>query len=433
MNPDKRSSRPAFPGRSLFVAVLLVYSVCPPFTSFDSYWTVPTALSILRHGTTAVDRYVASAPPVSYYAVERGPDGHFYNHYPEAVPVMALPIIAVIQFAAAVLARCLPLAQHFGAHPVVAAFLSGDLVGGHALAELWCAAVFGAVTVWLQYRIAARFLPVREALLVALLFAFGTSEWSIASRNLMQHGPTLLLLSLALYLILDGHDAIAALPLAMAFCVRPSNAISVAAFTVYVAVHHRAKLVAFVLWALPVAVPFFAYNLLVRHAFLPSYFYATPERYPALAGLAMHLVSPSRGLLIFTPVFVVSLAGIAIALRDRWCFPVTLYLVAILIAHTALIASMWEGHGYGSRYFADITYVFVFFLIPAILYWQKMGGRARTAAAALFFLLAAWGGFVHARGATSIAANQWSALPVNVDTAKWRVWDWSDPQFLRGL
>jgi glucokinase len=34
--------------------------------------------------------------------------------------------------------------------------------------------------------------------------------------------------------------------------------------------------------------------------------------------------------------------------------------------------------------------------------------------------------------ATSIAANQWSATP-NVDKAKWRVWDWSDPPFLRGL
>jgi hypothetical protein len=40
---------------------------------------------------------------------------------------------------------------------------------------------------------------------------------------------------------------------------------------------------------------------------------------------------------------------------------------------------------------------------------------------------------VHARGATSIAANQWSALPSSVDDARWRVWDWSDPQFLRGL
>ena len=49
-------------GLWLFAGVLLVYSICPPFISYDSYWSVPTALSIMRHGSTAVDEFVASAP-----------------------------------------------------------------------------------------------------------------------------------------------------------------------------------------------------------------------------------------------------------------------------------------------------------------------------------------------------------------------------------
>jgi len=63
---------------------------------------------------------------------------------------------------------------------------------------------------------------------------------------------------------------------------------------------------------------------------------------------------------------------------------------------------------------------------------QAYPGKRRAIAAG-FLALVAWGVLVHAHGATSIAANQWSALPVNVDEARWRVWDWSDPQFLRGL
>ena len=51
------------PGLWLFFGVLLVYSICPPFISYDSYWSVPTALSIIRHGSTAVDEFVPSAPP----------------------------------------------------------------------------------------------------------------------------------------------------------------------------------------------------------------------------------------------------------------------------------------------------------------------------------------------------------------------------------
>jgi hypothetical protein len=52
-------------GRLLFLAALVIYSVCPPFTSFDSYWTVPTALSLIEHGSTAADNYVAAASPMA--------------------------------------------------------------------------------------------------------------------------------------------------------------------------------------------------------------------------------------------------------------------------------------------------------------------------------------------------------------------------------
>jgi hypothetical protein len=78
-------------------------------------------------------------------------------------------------------------------------------------------------------------------------------------------------------------------------------------------------------------------------------------------------------------------------------------------------------------------HLFLLFLIPAILDWRKMRGPARTAAACVFPALAAFGVFVHSRGATSRAANQWSVLPVNVDSDTSRVWDWRDPQFLRGF
>jgi len=71
--------------------------------------------------------------------------------------------------------------------------------------------------------------------------------------------------------------------------------------------------------------------------------------------------------------------------------------------------------------------------MPAILWWQGSASPLRGTLAGSFLVLAAWGAFVHVHGATSIAANQWSALPVNVDEARGRVWDWRDAQFLRGL
>jgi hypothetical protein len=386
----------------------------------------------------------------------------------------------------------------FFARREVAAFFAGDLLGGRPLAELWCASTIGALTVWLQYQIALLFLSRRAAAWYALLFAFGTTEWSLASRNLYPHGLTLLLLSAALWLLLEqfgnpakpepgrvsihrrdaenaeisaektevrpaetggftrwlgwraeraeiaeeetrgrGSDSArygwAGLLLALAFAVRPSNAISCAVLALYVAVHQRRHLARFVLWAAPVAVVFFSYQVLVRHSLIPLYLTAPKNSNPFWEGVAMNFFSPSRGLFIFTPVFLLSLVGMVLACRRRWCGALSPYLVAIVVLHAVVVMTIWPGHCYGPRYFADVTHLLLFFLIPTILWWQKCAPPARTVCAAAFLALAGWGVLVHGHGAASIAANQWSALPRNVDAARWRVWDWSDAQFLRGL
>jgi hypothetical protein len=167
---------------------------------------------------------------------------------------------------------------------------------------------------------------------------------------------------------------------------------------------------------------------------LPRYFHPdAPGVYPMLPGFAMNLVSPSRGLLVFTPVFVFSIVGMALAIRNRWCWPLSPYLIAIVCLHAILISRYWSGHSFGQRYWADMTPLLVLFLIPCIQFWEELGGVRRRAWAGAFLALALCGVFVHARGATSLAVNQWSLYPVNLDNAPGRVWDWSDPQFLRGL
>jgi hypothetical protein len=432
-------------GAPLFAVVLLVYGLSPPVLSNDSYWTVPTALNILHHGSTAVDNFVLAAPAGPQYALDcvpsngsgrpfntaHGCDGHWYNIYPVAVPVVVSPIVSGLMVATHITA----VMHLHSARPPIAAFLAGDLVAGRAVTELACASLLCALAAWVVYRTAAQFLSTSRAAGLALLFAFGTSQWSISSRSLMQHGPSALFLAIAIHIAVlarknPARVALVSLPLAAAFTVRPSNAIAVAALSVFVAIHYRGQFLRFVVWSLPVAIPFFVYNLAIRHAVFPTYYtHSWAARMPLFSGLAMNLVSPSRGLLIFTPIVLISVAGMILSLRSRWCSPLAPYLIAIAIAHSLLIATYWPGHSYGPRYYADLSPIFAFFLIPALLLWPK----PRTAAAWIFIVLAAWSIFVHARGATSAAANLWSSTPMNVDEAPWRVWDWRDPQFLRGL
>src|SRR6266852_6314440 len=53
----------------------------------------------------------------------------------------------------------------------------------------------------------------------------------------------------------------------------------------------------------------------------------------ALAGV---IVSPSRGLLIYTPIFVFSIGGMLWAVKMKWRAPLTRYLIAVIVAHWLL-------------------------------------------------------------------------------------------------
>jgi len=50
-----------------------------------------------------------------------------------------------------------------------------------------------------------------------------------------------------------------------------------------------------------------------------------------------------------------------------------------------------------------------------------------------FAILLGVSGFIHSRGARTMDVYLWNVSPANVDQNPARLWDWSDPQFLRGL
>ena len=60
---------------------------------------------------------------------------------------------------------------------------------------------------------------------------------------------------------------------------------------------------------------------------------------------------------------------------------------------------------------------------------QRICARAEWAAGALLLGASV---IINGTGAVSQPASDWNLRPVNVDDAPGRVWDWRDPQFLRG-
>ena len=422
----------------------------PVGSSFDSRWSVYIARSLWERGDTNLDEYRDAIVRTGYYAgecvdnigrVRIGPpaecQGHWYDRYPVGGPVLESPVIMA---AVGGMHALTPLLTHFSSsNSVLEGFLRGDADAGHAIIELEVASLFLAATSVMLFLIARRYLPDNRAVWLTLLFAFATPAYSVAGRGLWQHTPSILLLTITIYLLLraEEHPALAAwagIPVALSYTVRPTDALFCAVFTAYVAVRHRRYLLRYLLAAAPVAAVFLAYNFYIYHALLSPYYRSPlggllPGNFPVLAeALAGNLISPSRGLLVYTPAF---LFAIVAMWRREWKAPLAPWLAALVVLHwiaiSAFTQTWWAGFCYGPRFFTDVTPIFALFLIPWLARWEKLGGGLR----ALFLTCALIGLAMHLRGGWSPAVYEWSVTPVSVGDHPERLWDWTDPPFLR--
>jgi hypothetical protein len=424
----------------IFVAVFFSHSlsrVC--CYAGDSVWSVPVAMSIIRERNTDVDEYDQIVVSNDYYGemVVRNDNhytveeirGHLYSKQPIGASIVAVPALLV-------------------ADNVLGHLFHADLDhfvrnGGSGQLERLLASSIVALTAMFLCLIALRFLDRKYSLLLVLVFAFCTSAWSTASRALWQHGPSMLMLSAALYLILVARDRpssvqFASIPLALAFVVRPTNSITVLLLTVYVAVQYRRYFLRYLLWATTIAAPFLAFNLTVYHSPFSTYY--LPQKVGSnpsfLEALAANLVSPGRGLFIFSPVVLLSVGGVILKIRDGDWRRLDSALLAIVILHWVVISSFgkwWAGHSFGPRFFCDVIPYLVYLAIPVFSGLSGLRGSKRMLLAALVSFLVVVSLFIHYRGATSWATHVWNEEPVGVDDDPSRVWDWTDIQFLRGI
>ena len=435
---------------ALLAGVYLFSGVSRQGTSFDSRWTVYIAMSLWERGVTNLDAYAETVRNNDYYAVEcvtadgrvrvAGPepcDGHLYNSYPAGGPVLAAPLI-IAEVGLLRLARPLLSGIHV-AQPVVAGFLRADYDTAHALIEMQAASFLLAVATVVMYFIARRYLSAGGSVILALLYGLATPAYSVGGRALWQHSPSMLLLAIVILLLLRAEEkpslaAWAGLPVALSYTVRPTDSLFVIVFTIYVAVRYRAWLLRYLLAALPVAVLFVAYNYSIYHDVLSPYYHSRldgfyPRNWPTFGvGLAGNLVSPSRGLLVYTPVFLFSIWSMV---RGLWQTPLRNWLSGLALAHwivvSSYVACWWAGMCYGPRFFSDLTPVFVLFLIPYLANWEDLSRVVRIG----FVACALIGLGMHLRGGWSIAVYEWNVKPVSVDLHPERNWDWSDPPFLR--
>lgn len=361
----------------LFVLVFTLFMVtnpgaAPALMGADDLPTILLPVSIIVERDFDLDEFF-DYPSQSdivweepYWVVRVGT--HYFSKYPILTALLVTPFYF------------LPVAFGLTAH---SSLLPYYLLGKTTAALL---AAVSVVLVYLSLRFVASELT---ALCLSLVYAFGSSTWTISSQTLWQHAASELFLAAGIYCLLKSlgdrkASGFSGLFIGLAIAARPTNLVIALIFIAYLL--HRSR----------DHIPYFLAGTIIPLLFLLWYNHsifgpAFSQGYAAEAysgwttalnrGLLGILFSPSKGLLIYSPVFWFSVAGIVGSWRIRTRDAATTWLFRYLgvgVVGFTLVMSKWHawagGWSFGPRMLVDLTPLLVLLLIPAL----KWLGQSRT-------------------------------------------------------
>ena len=355
--------------------------------------------------------------------------GHWMSAYPIIVPLVVTPLYVLPAWWLS--HRTPPL------YPNSPAFLLMADTMEKLSASLIAAA--SAALLFLAFRkVASRNL----SLALALIYGLTSNTWAISSQALWRHGLTELSYSFLLWALLHFPDLPSApfwagLALAVAAANKPLEAILILPFLLYFARAGWKNLLLFLAPLIGLGSLVVAYNLYFFARLLGGYpvlslVKSSSSHLPFLTrfvdGLLGSLVSPNRGLFVYTPWTVFAIWGAARFWKENKPSWVRLLLVAMAATFVVQVGlgDWWGGWCFGPRYQTDQLPFMAWFLLP-VLSSVRVRPRLRLVFAATV-AIALW---VQVVGAFYYPAGNWDEWPVNVSFEPQRCWDWSDTQLLR--
>lgn len=475
-NSDLESDESTSQRRVRVVAVALliffVFLISPNSDGGDGYLVIPTAYSIVHDRDLDLSEFHEAEWYDRHYAISEL-NGRTVNYFPWLTSVFAIPVVvtfdALHQVGLAGDQLTAIRDQHFGYSKRLAAAAVSTLAAvALALVARRLLRMFevaqpvdaSGVTAWLRSDGEGTFE------IFAVIMALGTSLWSTASRSMWQHGPSVLVGAIGVLGLLRLVDidydawrersgprrsgfllAATGAALSLSYWIRPTNAV-LTLVAVGVLWFCRRRALAPVLAASAMThVAMLALNFLLLGTVLPPYFRASRfeihDQY--LQAVAGNLVSPARGLFVFSPFL---LGAVLVAMPSRWRRLCTQLRSFVLVAFAGSLAYLlvvsgfaekwWAGLSYGPRFMTE-SLVLLAPLALVGIFGPRLTRRSapapnrpRPALAGLVVAVAAIGfSFVtHASGAALSGVMCWNDR--GRDNYPARAWDWSDPQFLEG-
>jgi len=383
-------------------------------------------------GDHTLDRYSAlwggNVDRPAYYAT-RTINGDLVSTFGPAVPWLSAPFFAVFKVAG------------------IRSDFSGILHAGRLTAGLLC-----AIATLLVFLSCTRVAGWRASVLGAAAFAFGSAVLTIASRGLWQHTWSLPLLAGGILFFLksmEGPDdwkaaALCGILLSLSFAVRPQTGLFLAAAVIAgTAAGRRTVALSCLASAFPVLAGIAAYN--TWHFDSPFTFAQTLRSVDVAffktgsaslvsarpwEGLAAILASPSRGILVLSPVFVFAIGGVSTMLRGRTGRDASegddrgtihalrwLSLAALgLIVVASLWFDWWGGYTVSYRPIIEILPMVGILTAIGLERWKRPLARG------LYVVLMAWSMSLGLLTVTHPGIVAWNE-EVDVDHHPGRVWD----------
>jgi len=358
----------------LFILVYLVYNTVSRMTmSGDTNPAAFLPLALILHQTVFFDAFVgAGLGPGVAYAFPLV-NGHYVSLFPIVTPILITPV-------------------YFVSYLLYTVFsLPFDTTSIMILAKT-SATIIAALSCVFVYLAGKELFSKKIALLTVLVYAFATSTWSVSSQALWQHGTVELLLILMIYLVIKNEknpsrNTIIFLGLFTGLFLfnRPPDAVLLLPIIGYVVWYERQHLPVYAVSAAVTGLPFLVYNLSIFGNVFGGYkqnldlFSFGPGFLGNFAGL---LIAPNVGLLIFSPVLVLSVFGY---MKLRTVSPVRIRQVLVafgpVIVLQILVYSFFELWGsagafsYGQRFLTGFIPVLAIYIGIAVNEFFIVGPR----------------------------------------------------------
>jgi hypothetical protein len=269
--------------------------------------------------------------------------------------------------------------------------------------EKLSASLLAAFSAALLYLLLRRRAEPPVALALAIAFAFGTTTWVISSQALWTHGLAQLLIIAALLLLTGPCTAVRAIAagcfIGLVACNRQPDAILAAALGLYGVWWARRLAPLLVLGAaLPVGLVV-AYNLEVVGHLVGAYGLLVGKEsffeHDLLPGLAGLLVSPTRGLFVFSPFLLLLLIYPGRLVRDREFAGLTVILgVGVVLQLLMYAKADWrQGTSWGPRWLTDMLPILFWMLAPIVSTLSRIGRAAFIAACGIAIAIQTIGAF----------------------------------------